>query len=386
MSDDYDSEIINTLPNFIPPDKQVLSEENKEVSREADQLVREVDQLVEAGGIEEGTAQPEQKNIEAKYADRSAIPDPELDYLMEDDGIEDPEPQIGDLNLDDPKVQAAILAMADRINQSQIKKPEDEQVQIMRQLLERSQQGLVNGRHGEPVGLVDGLASVVSSSVGAIGGAVDVISSGLKAAARSFDGKSPNPLEENIQILPRISEYRVGAIEKAAAGYQDAVSQFWQSGSMPDVKREIEERARVTGVSVNDVIEKMKPGGEMADLHEKFVQAFVASPNSGSQKKNMDKALEAWGRQYSRGQEELLNPETKGLPQYEGIRDRLLKSKEAMERSSSEVPLFDGEEKSHAERLKEIMAHIAEKIKEFLERIGDVYKARHKEALSDAHP
>ena len=78
----------------------------------------------------------------------------------------------------------------------------------------------------------------------------------------------------------------------------------------------------------------------------------------------MDKAFDGWVRQYGRGQEELLNPETDGNPHFEGLRDRLDKSFGRMQKSTSEVPLFEGEDKSHAERLREIVQRIMEKLKE----------------------
>lgn len=167
-----------------------------------------------------------------------------------------------------------------------------------------------------------------------------------------------------VAVLPRISEYRVDQADKAANAYADAMKKLWGSGGLPSVRKEIEERARQTGLSVEDVMDKMKPNGEMAGLHEKFRTAVAESPDAQAHKKAMDKALDGWVRQYGRGQEELLNPETGGNPHFEALRDRLDQTRERMKKSTANTPLFEGEERSHAEKLRETILRIMEKLKE----------------------
>lgn len=211
--------------------------------------------------------------------------------------------------------------------------------------------------------LVEGGMSLLGG-VGTLAGAV--LKAGGKAvgAIAGVGGDNEAQASAGVAVLPRISEYRVDQAEKAANGYSEAMQKLWASGSLPNVRKEIEERARQTGLSVEDVMDKMKPNGEMADLADKFRSAVAASPDAQTHKKAMDKAFDGWVRQYGRGQEELLNPETDGNPHFEGLRDRLDKSFGRMQKSTSEVPLFEGEDKSHAERLREIVQRIMEKLKE----------------------
>jgi len=75
------------------------------------------------------------------------------------------------------------------------------------------------------------------------------------------------------------SEYRAGQVEKTANAYQDAMQKLWASGNLPNVRKEIEARAQQIGLSVEDVIDKMTPNGEMSDLHEKFRNAVAESPD-----------------------------------------------------------------------------------------------------------
>lgn len=166
-----------------------------------------------------------------------------------------------------------------------------------------------------------------------------------------------------VAVLPRISEYRVEQAEKMANAYEVAVQQLWESGNLPNVRHEIEERARQTGLSVEDVMEKMKPNGEMADLREKFISAVAESSDAQNHKQAMDKALDGWVRQYGRGQEELLNPETDGNPHFESLRDRLGNSHGQMKKNTANAPLFEDDEKSHAEKLRETIERIMEKLK-----------------------
>lgn len=204
-----------------------------------------------------------------------------------------------------------------------------------------------------------GGAATLTGAVLKAGGKV---ASSLAGALRERDG-SEAPAA-GVAVLPRISEYRVDQAEKAANAYEDAMQKLWESGNLPNVRKEIEERARQTGLSVEDVMDKMKPNGEMSDLHEKFRAAVAESPDAQTNKKAMDKALDGWVRQYGRGQEELLNPETEGNPHFEALRDRLDNSRRRMQMNTANVPLFEGEDKSHAEKLRETIQRIMEKLKE----------------------
>ncbi|EIP5862352.1 hypothetical protein LS637_004282 [Salmonella enterica] len=216
--------------------------------------------------------------------------------------------------------------------------------------------------------LAEGGMSLLGGAAALTGAALKAggkVASSLAGALRERDGSEAQEAPAaGVAVLPRISEYRVDQAEKAANAYEDAMQKLWESGNLPNVRKEIEERARQTGLSVEDVMDKMKPNGEMSDLHEKFRTAVAESPDAQTNKKAMDKALDGWVRQYGRGQEELLNPETEGNPHFEALRDRLDNSHGRMQKNTANAPLFEGEDKSHAEKLRETIQRIMEKLKE----------------------
>ena len=216
--------------------------------------------------------------------------------------------------------------------------------------------------------LAEGGMSLLGGAAALTGAALKAggkVASSLAGALRERDGSEAQEAPAaGVAVLPRISEYRVDQAEKAVNAYEDAMQKLWESGNLPNVRKEIEERARQTGLSVEDVMDKMKPNGEMSDLHEKFRTAVAESPDAQTNKKAMDKALDGWVRQYGRGQEELLNPETEGNPHFEALRDRLDNSHGRMQKNTANAPLFEGEDKSHAEKLRETIQRIMEKLKE----------------------
>ncbi len=205
------------------------------------------------------------------------------------------------------------------------------------------------------------------------------LSATREAASGVGRGLFSHGVGRGVAVLPRLSEYRASQVEKTATAYLQAQDQFWQAGKMPALRKEIEERARVTGISVGDVMEKMRPNGEMADLHKRFSAAVSASPEAQTGKKAMDKALDSWVRQYGQAQKELLSPETHGNPHYDSLSDRLQKAQGKMNEATKKIPAFEGEQ-SHAERLAEAMKRIAEKIKEMLNALTGAFK---REATND---
>lgn len=262
--------------------------------------------------------------------------------------------------------------------------------------------GLVGGAAR---GVGDGVGKAVEGTVAGLGrvgaaakvvadAAVDTVKGAGKAAGAVSEaalgatrdvaggigrGLFANGVGRGVAVLPRLSEYRAGQVEKAASAYEQAQEQFWQAGKMPALRAEIEERARVTGISVADVMEKMRPNGEMADLNRKFSAAVLESSEALAGKKAMDRALDSWVRQYGQAQKELLSPETHGNPHYDSLSDRLQKTQGKMNEATKKIPAFDGEQ-SHAEKLTEAMKRIAEKIKEMLSALTGAFK---REATND---
>jgi len=99
----------------------------------------------------------------------------------------------------------------------------------------------------------------------------------------------------------------------------------------------------------------------------------------------MDRALGSWARQYFRGQEELLNPEIEGSPLFESLRDRLDNSYERMQKNTANAPLFEGEDKSHAQKLRESIQRIMEKLKDLV-NMGRVNKGADAQANNAPSP
>jgi len=186
-------------------------------------------------------------------------------------------------------------------------------------------------------------------------------------------------------VLPRISEFRIGQAEKTANSYEDAMQKLWKSSNLPNVRKEIETRAQQIGLSVEDVIDKMTLNGEMPDLHEKFRSAVAESPDAKTHKKAMDKALNGWVRQYGRAQEELLNLKTEGDPLFESLRDRLDHSHGRMQKNTANAPLFEGEDKSHAQKRYESTQRIMEKLKDLVS-MGRVNKGADAQVYNDPSP
>ena len=217
--------------------------------------------------------------------------------------------------------------------------------------------------------LIGGIASLAGGSVRLAGAAAGALGRGVAALGQGLMGRRTQPYEV-VSVLPTISEYRVKKVEEAARNYDKAVDSFWKVPPMAAMRKEIEERARQTGLSVPDAMAKMKPGGEWADLHDKFVEGVAASPDAIQSKVAMDKALSSWVRQYDHGTEELLGADVEGNPSHKKAKERIDASLEAMEGKTAQTPVFGGETESHAERLKASVAAIIERIKEFFHAVG----------------
>jgi len=243
--------------------------------------------------------------------------------------------------------------------------------------------------------LVGGVASLTGAAMQGLGKGASALASTLRAgtskqpeeasAAQAATQEKPAAAVESafaeelagrVQVLPRLSEYRVDQVEKAASNYEKAHQAFWNAGELPQVREQIEARAAQTGLTVPEVIEKMKPDGEFTDLHEAFVEAVGQSPDAQGSKKAMDKALTGWARQYGRAQEELLNPETEGSPHYDKLKNRLENSSESMHQNAGNTPAFEGESQSHLERLQDAMQRIFERLKEMVQGIVSLVRGK----------
>ncbi|MDR2208487.1 MAG: hypothetical protein LBE22_05890 [Azoarcus sp.] len=88
------------------------------------------------------------------------------------------------------------------------------------------------------------------------------------------------------------------------------------------------------------------------EAKQKLQQSLEAGSSLQSHKKEMDRALDGWVRQYGYAQEELQNLEARGnAQQIEAFCGRVGENCERMQQITSGVPLFEGEKEPHAERL-----------------------------------
>lgn len=307
----------------------------------------------------------------------------------------------------DPNTLEALMAVANGTRSRASGLNPDEVLRVNEVLHSQPQQAMIAGagptRGQEQVrtgaeALLEGGATLVGGAASLAGSVMKGVGKGASALAGALRGRDseadaqfgaagiaqdkplgiegPDAQGAGVQVLPRLSEYRVSQVEKAAGNYEKAHQEFWAADKMPAIREQIEARAQETGLSVQDVMEKMKPNGEFADLHEKFNEAVSQSPDAQSSKKAMDKALDSWARQYGRAQEELLNPETEGSPHYEKLKGRLDGSNDKMQRTTSETPAFEGEDQSHFERLKEALQKIAERLKEMVKSFAEFVKGK----------
>lgn len=239
--------------------------------------------------------------------------------------------------------------------------------------------------------IAEGAAALVGGALNLAGTAGKVVGQAAHHVADLMKPKDAGKQAEAAQaeavasglpaVLPRLSEYRIAQVEKAADNFGQEADAFWNSSTkLTALRSEMERVARERGLSVQDVAEKMKPGGDFAELREKFNAAVAENPDSGTRKKAMDKALDSYVRQYGRAQEELLNPEQNGNPHYDRYKDRLHRAHENIEQKSSGVPAFANDkgelEPSHFEKLKEAVAKIMEKLKEVAKEFVAMFRGK----------
>jgi hypothetical protein len=227
--------------------------------------------------------------------------------------------------------------------------------------------------------LAEGVALAAGGTMALVGAAargIGRVAHGLASIGdeKSGDAEFKQPVNAASSValpavLPRLSQYRIEQTEKAADQFASAEEAFWQaSPKLTALRDEIDRLARERGVPKQDLIEEMKPGGDLADLRKQFNEAVADNSGAMAHKRSMDKAMESYVRQYGRAQEELLNPEQEGNPHYDSLKGRLNLTHKQMEDKTSGVPAFEnanGElEKSHFEKLREAVAAIMERIAE----------------------
>lgn len=218
--------------------------------------------------------------------------------------------------------------------------------------------------------MVGGVASLASGSIKAVGAAAGALGRGFGRLGAG-GGASPARRFEGVAVLPTISEYRVSKVEESAGNYGRALDKFWKVDAMAPLRGEIEERARGAGLSVADAMQKMKPDGEWADLHGRFVKGVAASPEATQAKMGLDHALKSWVRQYDHASEELLTADLDEKPNLRKAKNRVEATKDRMEEMAGQTPVFGGESQSHAERLSAAVQAIMERLKDMLMSVRD---------------
>ncbi|UXI68370.1 hypothetical protein [Tahibacter amnicola] len=220
----------------------------------------------------------------------------------------------------------------------------------------------------------DGRASAAEPSSGAAPG---IAPAGAVRAVGAITSDAFAQLR-GATVLPRLGMYRVSQVEKHVHAYGDAQARLWlASTTLQSLRHEIEERARTSGLSIVDIVAKTAPGGELAQLGERFAQAVVQSPEAQTCKRAMDKALDSFARQYGVAQEEQLNPDAVG-PAYDAMGARLTQARDLMQERTAGVPAFakpiGGLEAPHGERFNEAMERIIERVREMAAQIGAMFR------------
>lgn len=228
--------------------------------------------------------------------------------------------------------------------------------------------------------MVGGLASLAGGSAKVVGAAAGALGRGLGLGSIGPRSTSPAKRFEGVAVLPTISEYRVSKVEESASNYERAVGRFWKVPPMAGLRSEIEERAQKAGLSISDAMAKMKPDGEWADIHARFVKEVAASPEAIQAKVGMDQAIKSWIRQYDHGSEELLNADLEDNPNMRKAKNRVEATKGKMEELAGQTPVFGGETQSHAERLQAAVQAIMERLKEMLMSVRDKIFGKGQEA------
>lgn len=226
--------------------------------------------------------------------------------------------------------------------------------------------------------LAQGIGALVGGTLAVAGAAARAVGDGARSVASAIrPGDAPDNVAGKLgrvgsdlpAVLPRLSEYRVDALEDAAVKFGTEADKFWGSSTkLVALRSEMDRLARERGLSIQDVVEKMKPGGDFAELREQFNAEVGQNPDTGTRKRAMDKALDGFLRQYGRAQEELANPEQEGDAHYDGLKARVKKAHDGIEEKASGIPAFanadGGLEQSHLERLREAVQAIMEKVRE----------------------
>ena len=226
-----------------------------------------------------------------------------------------------------------------------------------------------------------GLAAAMAAAVKAVGAVARRAVDRLSGSESDERMAGADPQSDQPAVLPRLSEYRIERVDEAARSFLQEQDAFWAcSGKLTQLRAEMQRIAREHFLSVSEVIEKMTPGGDFAELGQRFNEAVRERPDAVVRKKWMDRALESYIRHYGRAQEEVVNPEMSGKPSYERLTERLRKAQQDMESSVSTVPAFDnghGElEPSHLERLKAAVESVTERIKDVLHEYAYMVRVR----------
>lgn len=235
---------------------------------------------------------------------------------------------------------------------------------------------------------VGGAGSFAAGSLKAIGSGLGTLGAMSKNFRSSPDAKDASVSVnqglasgfDDVAIRPTISSYRADQVEKGVTSYEKALNEFWKVPALEKLHKEIAERARTTGISVQDAMAKMRPGGELQDLHEKFVKEVGSSNEAKDAKVALDKSLKSYMNQVENSSEELLSAELDSNPSHKKAKDRIDQSNKKMQELTGQTPIFEGEEKSHAEALKDRIKEITEKIAEMFKNIKARLTGNHENA------
>lgn len=308
----------------------------------------------------------------------------------------DPEDELDDIKLDEFGMQIFTDALAQKNKLNQDLEMENEALKARLSLQNNGSgqpsptgqpQGVSipvpNGSGNAVTALAQGATAVASGTVGLAAAGLKSVGQGIQSFLNQNKNTNTNANINigNVENLDQIQiqegglpTHRIEQLEKHTQLYSDQLNNFWAIKEMQKVKERIVETAKELGMNTRDVIQRINKDDQFAELTKEFNGALKESPTAQSQKAEMDKTLAKWGKDYERTNRDLMTYLDVNDPSFLESKDKIQACSDAMQNNTDGVPREEGEDLSHREKLEKMMREIAEKIKEFVEKLVKIFK------------
>ena len=242
--------------------------------------------------------------------------------------------------------------------------------------------------------LAEGVSSVASGAVGLGAAGLNKIGDGIKnftnkrktnneANSSAYAEASAHQSAINIGSVESLesvsidgdaSSYRLEQLKNSTNLYQRQLEDFWACEGMQKVKNKIVETAEQLGCSRDDVIQRINRDDNLAELSKDFNDALKNSPDAQEHKSKMEKTVAKWGKDYERTNQDLLRTMDMHSPEFVQTQEVLNECGEEMLNATAHMPLEEGESQSHKEKIAQMIKDVAEKIKEFVNKVANLFK------------